>query len=98
MGSKDRGLEGRGDGLLGESEFLLAPKETASYELVFSPLLPTKRKGSAVFFKDIVGEFWYDLDLLAEAAPPEEPETLNGKYRTGQRAPVLRVLNIQSDI
>lgn len=66
-----------GDGLLGESEFVLAPKETATYELVFSPLLPAKRKGSAVFFNDVVGEFWYDLDLLAEAAPPEELETLN---------------------
>merc|ERR1719440_741626 len=61
-----------GDGLLGEAEFVLAPNETATYELVFSPLLPSKRKGTAVFFNDVVGEFWYDLELVAEAAPPEE--------------------------
>merc|ERR1719506_2101096 len=47
-----------GDGLLGEAEFVLAPNETATYELVFSPLLPSKRKGTAVFFNEIVGEFW----------------------------------------
>lgn len=61
-----------GDGLLGEVEFVLAPKETATYELVFSPLQPSKKKGTAVFFNDVVGEFWYDLELLAEPAPPEE--------------------------
>jgi hypothetical protein len=61
-----------GDGLLGEAEFVLAPNETATYELVFSPLLPSKRKGTAVFFNDVVGEFWYDLELIAESAPPEE--------------------------
>jgi len=61
-----------GDGLLGEAEFVLAPKETATYELVFSPLLPSKKKGTAVFLNDGVGEFWYDLDLIAEPAPPEE--------------------------
>jgi len=61
-----------GEGLLGESEFVLAPKETATYELVFSPLLPAKNRGTAVFFNDVVGEFWYDLDLIAEGAHPEE--------------------------
>mmetsp|Transcript_20679 Transcript_20679/g.39293 ORF Transcript_20679/g.39293 Transcript_20679/m.39293 type:complete len:2902 (+) Transcript_20679:155-8860(+) len=61
-----------GDGLLGEAEFVLAPNETATYELVFSPLLPSKKKGTAVFFNDVVGEFWYDLELVAEPAPPED--------------------------
>ena len=45
-----------GDGLLGEAEFVLAPKETATYELVFSPLLPARSKGTAVFFNEIVGK------------------------------------------
>jgi len=61
-----------GDGLLGEAEFVLAPKETATYELVFSPLQPSRKKGTAVFFNDVVGEFWYDLELVADPAPPEE--------------------------
>lgn len=61
-----------GDGLLGESEFFLAPNEIATYELVFSPLLPSRKQGYAAFFNDLVGEFWYDLQLIAEPAPPEE--------------------------
>ncbi|CAD7936763.1 unnamed protein product [Amoebophrya sp. A120] len=59
-----------GDGLLGEPEFVLAPKETATYELVFSPFLPAKKKGQAIFVSERVGEFWYDLELIAEQAPP----------------------------
>jgi len=58
-----------GEGLLGDSEFVLAPKESATYELVFSPLLPSRRKGTVVFVNDRVGEFWYDLDMIAEDAP-----------------------------
>merc|ERR1719199_1065387 len=61
-----------GEGLLGEAEFVLAPKETATYELVFSPLQPSRKKGTAVFFNDVVGEFWYDLELVADPAPPED--------------------------
>ena len=60
-----------GDGLLGENEFVLAPKETATYELVFSPLLPSKKTGTLFFVNDKVGEFWYELDLNAEKCPPE---------------------------
>lgn len=47
-----------GDGLLGEPEFVLAPRETATYELVFSPFLPSKKRGQAIFVSDRVGEFW----------------------------------------
>eukprot|EP00931_Biecheleriopsis_adriatica_P036216 TRINITY_DN2086_c0_g1_i7.p1 TRINITY_DN2086_c0_g1~~TRINITY_DN2086_c0_g1_i7.p1 ORF type:complete len:2928 (-),score=554.29 TRINITY_DN2086_c0_g1_i7:9-8792(-) len=74
-----------GEGLLGEAEFVLAPKETATYELVFSPLQPSRSKGTAVFFNEVVGEFWYDLDLLAEPAPPEELPALQCELgRTAQ--------------
>lgn len=74
-----------GEGLLGEAEFVLAPRETATYELVFSPLFPARGRGSAVFFNDVVGEFWYDLELVAEQAPPEEFEPLECELgRTAQ--------------
>lgn len=59
-----------GDGLLGEPEFVLAPRETAIYELVFSPFLVKNSHGSAIFVSDRVGEFWYDLNLTALPAPP----------------------------
>jgi hypothetical protein len=62
-----------GDGLLGMEQFVLAPREAATYELVYSPLLPAPQsKGTAVFLNDRVGEFWYDLQLTADPAPPEE--------------------------
>eukprot|EP00929_Paragymnodinium_shiwhaense_P088700 TRINITY_DN49010_c0_g1_i1.p1 TRINITY_DN49010_c0_g1~~TRINITY_DN49010_c0_g1_i1.p1 ORF type:complete len:2929 (-),score=783.00 TRINITY_DN49010_c0_g1_i1:108-8894(-) len=74
-----------GEGLLGEAEFVLAPKETATYELVFSPLQPSRKKGTAVFFNDVVGEFWYDLELVADPAPPEELPVLKCELgRTAQ--------------
>ncbi|OLQ10590.1 Sodium-driven chloride bicarbonate exchanger [Symbiodinium microadriaticum] len=53
-----------GDGLLGEAEFVLAPKETATYELVFSPLLPARTKGTAVFFNEVVGRVDSALDCF----------------------------------
>lgn len=77
-----------GDGLLGEAEFVLAPKETATYELVFSPLLPSRKKGTAVFFNDVVGEFWYDLELVAEPAPPEELTPLESELGRATQATV----------
>merc|ERR1719353_2828295 len=47
-----------GDGLLGMEQFVLAPREAATYELVYSPLLPAPQsKGTAVFLNDRVGEF-----------------------------------------
>jgi len=61
-----------GEGLLGQPSFVLAPREKATYELVYSPLLTAKRKGTAVFTNDRVGEFWYELELVAEPCPPIE--------------------------
>merc|ERR1719353_2807171 len=62
-----------GEGLLGMEQFVLAPRESATYELVYSPLLPcAPTKGTAVFLNERVGEFWYDLILTAEPAPPED--------------------------
>merc|ERR1719265_64099 len=53
-------------------QFVLAPRESATYELVYSPLLPKESKGTAVFLNERVGEFWYDLQLTALPAPPED--------------------------
>jgi hypothetical protein len=59
-----------GEGLLGDTEFTLAPRETATYELVYSPLIGGRTKGQAVFINEKVGEFWYDLDLNALPGAP----------------------------
>lgn len=39
---------------------------SASYELVFFPTCIGETKGSIIFYHDATGEFWYDIDLLAE--------------------------------
>jgi len=59
-----------GDGLLGDPKFTLAPKASGAYELFYSPLIAKKHTGSLAFLNDRVGEFWYKLELLGEAAPP----------------------------
>ncbi|EWS70940.1 flagellar associated protein, putative (macronuclear) [Tetrahymena thermophila SB210] len=55
-----------GDGLIGENIFYLGPKETKSYELIYSPLYIGKAKGSIAFVNEHLGEKWYELNLLSE--------------------------------
>eukprot|EP01041_Mallomonas_annulata_P004748 gene4748-9429_t len=63
------GIEG--EGLLGDVVFTLPPRgENIAYELIYSPLVAGKSKGSISFMNDKVGEFWYHLNLLAIPAPP----------------------------
>lgn len=60
----------QGDGLLGSETFSLEALQTATYELIYSPLLPGKQTGAIVFTNELVGEFWYKLRLLADDAQP----------------------------
>ena len=39
----------KGEGLLGDATFSLGPRRTATYELLFAPLLPGREVGSIVF-------------------------------------------------
>ena len=59
-----------GEGLVGDQSFSLKPLQTATYELIYSPLLPGRQSGSIMFSNDQVGEFWYRLSLNANPAPP----------------------------
>ena len=70
------------------------------YELVYSPLLPcAPTKGTAVFLNGRVGEFWYDLILTAEPAPPEDLPLLECEVRwvesVAARAVTIQVLSKQ---
>jgi len=74
-----------GEGLFGPSQITLAPKETATYELIYSPLLVGFRKGGLTFLNDEIGEFWYSLELTAldaDATILEEIECELGKTGT----------------
>ena len=59
----------QGEGLLGDTSFTLGPKEIATYELLFAPLLPGREVGSIVFSNSKLGEVWYELNL--EATEPQ---------------------------
>ena len=65
-----------GRGLLGDPVFVLGPGEAGTYELLYSPLIPSQEVGSIVFANQYVGEVWYELQLIAESAPPEQLEDL----------------------
>lgn len=59
----------QGEGLLGDSTFSLEPKSIGTYNMIFSPLLAGEFQGNIGFLNEKVGEFWYDLNLIAEENP-----------------------------
>lgn len=65
-----------GEGLLGDSVFSLEPKSIGTYNLIFSPLMAGDFSGTIGFLNEKVGEFWYDLNLIAEENPPASLELL----------------------
>mmetsp|Transcript_8375 Transcript_8375/g.10006 ORF Transcript_8375/g.10006 Transcript_8375/m.10006 type:complete len:2211 (+) Transcript_8375:271-6903(+) len=77
-----------GDGVLGDKTFSLGPNEVASYELFYSPLLVKKHAGSLAFINDLVGEFWYKLNLNAEPALPIQLETMSVSVGSKTSIPV----------
>lgn len=69
----------QGEGLLGETAFTILPKQTATYELVYSPLKATKQVGTIAFIHEKLGEVWYDLNLEASESPPVRLSTLKAE-------------------
>lgn len=75
----------QGDGLLGESFVQLAARESAVYELIFSPLNYGEWEGGITFTNKDAGEFWYRLELSADkpsAIVLEDMECEIGKEMT----------------
>ena len=68
-----------GEGLLGETAFTILPKQTTTYELVYSPLKPAKQLGSIAFIHEKLGEVWYDLNLEANDTVPVRLPTLKAE-------------------
>ena len=58
-----------GDGLIGDSSFSLEQKNIGTYNLIYSPLAAGSSLGTIGFLNEKVGEFWYDLSLVAEENP-----------------------------
>ncbi|KAM4702008.1 cilia- and flagella-associated protein 47 [Discoglossus pictus] len=59
-----------GDGLIGETQLTLQAKETFPYVVKYSPARKCISTGSVLFQSDIVGEFWYALQLTADKPLP----------------------------
>jgi hypothetical protein len=59
-----------GEGLIGSPVFALGPGASGSYDILFSPITPGKQLGSVTFVDEKVGEFWYELELVAHPSAP----------------------------
>eukprot|EP00898_Chlorokybus_atmophyticus_P004603 jgi/Chlat1/5143/Chrsp33S08970 len=59
-----------GHGLVGPKKLQLEAREMRAYEFAYLPLRPGEEEGAVHFFSDSVGEYWYRLELAADAAPP----------------------------
>ena len=55
--------------MIGDPSFSLEPKAVSTYNLIFSPLSPAETAGNIGFLNEKVGEFWYDLNLIADENP-----------------------------
>ncbi|XP_030312325.1 cilia- and flagella-associated protein 47 [Calypte anna] len=52
--------------LYGQKSFTLGPKEKILYQVRFSPAVVGTSDGSIIFLSEMVGEFWYALELIVE--------------------------------
>lgn len=71
-----------GEGLMGDSTFVLGPRETAVYELVFAPLISGVQVGAITFVNEKMGEFWYELELSALEPPPKDLAPMTAQVGT----------------
>lgn len=78
-----------GEGLLGDASFLLGPGETATYELIYSPLTPGQGVGSVTFLNDQLGEFWYRLNLHGHPPEPARLEPMRCAVGATAAQPLL---------
>ncbi|XP_029113625.1 cilia- and flagella-associated protein 47-like isoform X2 [Scleropages formosus] len=59
-----------GVGLTGDTRVCVPPGGKSSYLVTFSPTTVGRKMGSIIFQSELVGEFWYQLDLLADSPKP----------------------------
>jgi hypothetical protein len=78
-----------GAGLLGAETFTMEPMASDTYELLYSPLLPGTQMGSVSFTNDKLGEFWYELKLSAEPAPPTELPPMSAEVGRSMKQTVI---------
>ncbi|XP_069034828.1 cilia- and flagella-associated protein 47-like isoform X2 [Lepisosteus oculatus] len=59
-----------GDDLSGERHLVVSPEESILYQAKFAPAVTGRKTASVIFQSDAVGEFWYELELIADRPLP----------------------------
>ncbi|XP_067896652.1 cilia- and flagella-associated protein 47-like isoform X2 [Heterodontus francisci] len=59
-----------GAGITGDTCLVIGPKEVISYKASYMPSVVGESIGSVTFHSDLVGEFWYELNLIAKRPTP----------------------------
>ncbi|XP_070567350.1 cilia- and flagella-associated protein 47-like [Ptychodera flava] len=59
-----------GEGLSGSESMSLTPAQRTMYQLTYAPAVVGEFTGSLIFQNEQVGEFWYNLKLIAETPAP----------------------------
>ncbi|XP_078264971.1 cilia- and flagella-associated protein 47-like [Rhinoraja longicauda] len=59
-----------GAGITGDTCLVVKPKETICYVATFAPSIVGETIGSVTFYSDLIGEFWYQLNLVAKKPTP----------------------------
>ncbi|KAJ3219077.1 Cilia- and flagella-associated protein 47 [Dinochytrium kinnereticum] len=59
-----------GEGLVGPAKVGAEAKGETIYVLSYAPISSAMESGKLMFQNDLIGEFWYDLQLEAKEAPP----------------------------
>ncbi|XP_078087998.1 cilia- and flagella-associated protein 47 [Mustelus asterias] len=90
-----------GAGITGATCLVIGPKEVISYKAKYAPSIVGESVGSVTFHSDLVGEFWYELNLIAMKPTPitlPELQCELGKW-TWQTIPLanstIEILNLE---
>ncbi|XP_048459067.1 cilia and flagella-associated protein 47-like [Rhincodon typus] len=59
-----------GAGITGDTSLVIGPKEVISYKARYTPSVVGESLGSVTFYSDLIGEFWYELNLIAKKPMP----------------------------
>ncbi|XP_038658216.1 cilia- and flagella-associated protein 47-like isoform X3 [Scyliorhinus canicula] len=60
----------KGAGITGDTCLVIEPKEVTSYKARYTPSIVGESMGSVIFHSDLIGEFWYELNLIAKKPTP----------------------------
>lgn len=54
----------------GDNSLYVGANSVGSYDLIYSPLVVGRARGSIAFINEILGEIWYELSMTCEDITP----------------------------